>query len=155
MCPTATGRTRVLSQPAQRARLAVPLPGLSTPRPGGKESAMINVEFPELPRLTPDEGTGMAGMVFSGAQSPMRALGIVSVKVGGTMYGCLVYPDLTALGWLAHPSISDWLATEVPKLPKGKKLRVWWLYGNPKAADMLAAEVDRLGLPRHRGIRRY
>jgi hypothetical protein len=116
---------------------------------------MLNVEFPELPRLEAGEHTGMAGVVFTGGQSPMRALGILSVKVHGVIYGCLVYPDLTALGWLAHPTISDWLAIEVPKLPKGKKLRVWRLHGNEKAADMLAAEVDRLGLRRHKRIRRY
>jgi hypothetical protein len=117
---------------------------------------MVELKFPELPRLVADECTGMAGVVFNGGTSPLpRPIGVVTVEVRGVVYACLVYPDLTALGWLAHPSIADWIAIEVPRRPKGAKVRVWWWGRNRDGADIIAAEVDRLGLPRHKRVRQW
>jgi hypothetical protein len=117
---------------------------------------MDTLKFPELPRLVADECTGMAGIVFNQSESPLpRPIGVVTVKIHGVKYACLVYPDLTALAWLAHPSIDEWLAIEVPKRPKSAKLKVWWWGENCEGGDIVAAEVDRLGLPRSKRVKRW
>jgi hypothetical protein len=65
---------------------------------------------------------------------------------------CSVYEDGTVLGWHAYANLRQWAAAE--GVPAGARLKVLWTTSEADGRRV-AAELDRLGLPRYRRVYRW
>jgi hypothetical protein len=103
---------------------------------------------------------GLAGRAYAAREvrnyygpQPRSVATVISRRHrGGPVLACSVYEDGTVLGWHAYANLRQWAAAE--GVPAGARLKVLWTTSEADGRRV-AAELDRLGLPRYRRVYRW
>ena len=103
---------------------------------------------------------GQAGLAYAARTAPAfygpqpRPVAIVISRRrrgrGAPIRACAVYADGTVLGWYPHTNLQQWAASEA----NDWLLKVLWTKSRADG-QRVAAELDRLGLPRYRRVYRW